>query len=240
YGDAYELAASLEIGLAPIKLATVLIVGVLVYRVILNRERPPRGFGQAVFMLAAYGVIGAAGLLHAVDDSSAIRDLSEYLKSMIMVGLLLWLVRGPDDLRAVLRCLILVGLALGLFSVHQYLVAGGTSALSDLAPDYPQEGIDALRIVGPFDDPNVFARVMLPLLPLAWAGLRDRGSALGWRILAAAALLGTAFSVLATYSRGAFIGLVAMLAVMLVRGRRHPGAIALTALVLAGALVAVP
>jgi O-antigen ligase len=77
------------------------------------------------------------------------------------------------------------------------------------------------RSGGPGFGPNGFAQIMLILIPFAIERMWNERKA-GLRILAGWALVVCVLSVFYTYSRGAFLGLVAIIAAMMVYRRSKP------------------
>jgi O-antigen ligase len=93
------------------------------------------------------------------------------------------------------------------------------------------------RAAGPISDPNDFAFALLPALPLALAVPQTRRT----RLLAGCAALIIVAATAATYSRGALVGAIAMLAYALYSRtiRARAAVFALVALAAVGVIVAV-
>jgi O-antigen ligase len=150
--------------------------------------------------------------------------------------LLLNVIRTPALLRQVTWVLIVVGMLISIPSIHQDL----TSNFDNLYLGFAQPADAAFRtgettiigdvvqrrLTGPIGETNRFAQILLMLVPLGIFRFIDERSAL-LRAVAAIATTLITVGVVLTFSRGAAVGLVALIlavaALRLVRARHLVG-----------------
>jgi O-antigen ligase len=155
-----------------------------------------------------------------------------YLGEGVLVYLLfINLIRSTDSLRRVTWLLVLCGALLASLTAFQELTGSYRTEFGGLAGrnlEFENEtGVLpgskgrvergsvrlANRAQGPIDDPNRYAQILIVLLPLAWCLIRTDTNRTRRGIAAASAALIVA-GVLLTYSRGGFVGLILMAALM--------------------------
>jgi putative inorganic carbon (hco3(-)) transporter len=167
-------------------------------------------------------------------------------QGMLTYLLLINLIRSREALRRLAWVLVLCGGFLAALTVYQEVTGSYTNDFGGLATrrtvhgerleEGPATGPATKgmrRAHGPDLDANRYAQILIVLLPLAWCLMRN-GTSLRGKAAAAACALLILGGVLLTYSRGAFVGLVAMLVLMgLLR------AISVRQALLAGAVVLV-
>ena len=165
--------------------------------------RPALRRGRSLLLaLAVYAVLLVVSTVSSLDPGRSLRGLSE-LFNLAALPLALVLVRGEARVRTVVDGISLLGGALALLGLGQFVL--GYNDLSH-------------RITGPFSHYMTFSGVLL-LADLVLIGrvavARDRGWARAWR-WASLALVNAAL--LATYTRNAWVGLaVALTLLLLVR-----------------------
>ncbi len=173
----------------------------------------------------------------AVVSASGASNLALSLKEILKLGellitylLVLYYVDTPTKLRRLLLLLVLAAVSQALYGLVQTFAHVGPSS-------FVRAG--ALRASGTFDQPNPFAGFIDFTLPLLIAGVITGAPVVGRLTKPALVVLATAL--LASGSRGAYIALIAALAVMLMiyvpraRSLLAVGAVALFGLV-AGAV----
>jgi putative inorganic carbon (hco3(-)) transporter len=80
---------------------------------------------------------------------------------------------------------------------------------------------DDFRIAGPIGDPNFYSQVLLVLVPLAMDRMRqEKKKAL--RMLAGYTLAVCVFSIFMTFSRGAFLSMIIVIVMMLIKNPPKP------------------
>lgn len=175
-------------------------------------------------LLASIGVVRFASLLYAADVGGAQAALEDFIKDAIIAVILIILLERGATLRRVVWALIAAGIFMGTISVHQYL----TGSFDNSYMGFGVAGVmnivgsqNDYRAAGPVGDPNSYAQIMLPLVALALDRLWYERSRL-LRLVAAWALVVCTLTVIFTFSRGAFLALVAMLALLVPLYRPNP------------------
>ncbi len=187
----------------------VLLILAVFVRWVLFGERPNR-LTVPTFLLIAYGLVGLGSLLYAVDQSAVTAALDDYVKNAAITLVTLAILKSPVQFRRVIWTLLIVGIFLGLFSVHQYITKNYTSIYGGFAvAKYMNitSGVNDYRLTGPVGDPNFFAQVMVVLGLLGVERLFHEQKP----ILKTLAGLSAGLSILAvvfTFSRGAFIAII--------------------------------
>jgi len=189
-----------------------------------------------VLMLVFLGVV-LAGSFAAVDKDLALQWIGVYLtEGILLYFFLMNLVRSPGTLRRMIGTLVLCGALLGALSIYQEITGSYDQTFGGLAQrnldreteekaswdayqgDYAREVVRLMhRAQGPVGDPNRYAQIMLVLLPLAYWQARYARHTLG-RLMCQASGLLILGGILVTYSRGAFLSLVLLVAVAIVTG----------------------
>lgn len=146
--------------------------------------------------------------------------------SLVTEGLLLYLlvvnvIHSPALLRQLVWVLVLVGAALGALSTYQWLAGDFGNTLLGFAQTDSNvtvrvtalgERIGQARVAGPIGEVNRYGQIMLVLLPLCWSRyLGERRRSL--RLLGAGATVLTLLATMLTFSRGAAVGFLIVLAV---------------------------
>ena len=160
-------------------------------------------------MFALYALSTFISVLFANDFARAQGDLWAFVKGAsvaVVVGLLL---TRKEAIRSVFWSLISVGIVLGSISVYQYLTSSfdndfwgfGTAAVQNIlgsTNDY--------RTSGSLGDPNLYAMVMVVLVPLALERMINEKRFI-LKALSAYALLVIVMTIVFTFSRGGFLSL---------------------------------
>ncbi|MBF6589195.1 MAG: O-antigen ligase family protein [Ktedonobacterales bacterium] len=172
------------------------------------RADPPRASVFAAWLAYVLAILLSA--LAATSGALVVKEALKWLEVGLVLAVTLWLARSPSHVRWLIWALIGAGVAEALLGYAQWVLATG-----DLGP-----GGDSLRVFGTFAQPNPYAGelnfALLPALALALWGTAPRER---WVAGVAAALVAGA-SALAG-SRGALLGLLAGLAVLLIVGWRR-------------------
>jgi O-antigen ligase len=128
-------------------------------------------------------------------------------------------VRTLDTLRRVVWVLIAGGALLGGLGGFQYISGtqhhdyGGFAQVPTFDPEEAAAGDELARFAGSIGEKNYFAQFMLMVLPLAMFRVNGERRTL-WRVTAVVCCAFIALGIALTFSRGAVVGFVAMLAVM--------------------------
>lgn len=197
-----------------------------------------------MFLFGLHQMIGAANALH---PELAVKDIAVFLtEGMGLYFLIVNVIRTPKVLRQSMCVLLLAGAFMGGLSLYQYATGTQTNDYGGFAQIagiqrvrwLEGQGIDApTRIGGPVGGPNMYARILIMLLPLGvYFFARKKSRIGGWAAIATAiCILGAAGL---TKSRGAAVGLVMSLGIMAALGyiklrRLVPIALAFVVLMLA-------
>jgi len=192
-----------------------LMMGIVVLRW-MYYDAPPRNSSKTVLLVIAYGLAIFLSLFHAADLSAVQDALDDYWKNGIIAILVVMLLRDGITLRRVIWVLILAGAFMGSLSVWQYVTGTFQNPYWGFAIAHVQNIAGAssgYRIAGPIGDPNFYAQIMLVIIPLAFNRmLEEKQPAL--RFLALYATLVALMTVIFTFSRGAFLAVGLMTAIM--------------------------
>lgn len=214
------------------KFFVVFLLGIVVLRAVLHGERPT-GWVRPAALLAVYGVVGALSLFYAAETDRAQAVLSDYVKDMLIAVLVVVLLQRGRTLRRVVWVLLAVGIFLGTIGVVQY----ATGSFDNNFLGFGRAGLlhivgqtNDYRISGPLANPNAFGQILLVIVPLAFDRLWNERS-IWLRVLAGWALAVTVLAIVFTFSRGAFLGLVVVIALVFLRHPPRPAIVLLSLVV---------
>lgn len=188
----------------------------------------PSGWKTPLIVAGVYTLTGIIAPLYSADAAQALRTANEYIKYPVVALLMVLLVQRGEMLRRVIWALLLVGIFLGTISCYQYLTGTFDNNYGGFAVkpviNTTDSGDSESRITGPIGDPNFYAQTMLVLVPLALERLRSERS---WflRALAIWSLVVCIGTILATLSRGAFLGLAVVAVLWMIRYPPKPPAL---------------
>lgn len=184
----------------------------------LRRERPVvnRVFVLIVLLLAAEVV----STMLAGHQGPALSKLKEFLlEGVVLYWLVINVVRTPLTLRRAIWALLAAGAFLSLVTIYQQLKADYYRPLlgfGQVDSAYFRGQDDVARLAGPLGDPNYYAQILLPIVPL---GLVMARREVGRARLLAGGVAGLVLVAIAfTYSRGAALALVIVLATLTLLG----------------------
>lgn len=166
-----------------------------------------------IVLLVLYSAVIFSSSLMAADPTLADEKLLEHLKNLFIFLAIINLTTSRLALRRAVWVLVLVGAFLGTVSVYQVFTSSyglefggfGRIKLAQIVEDVRQP-----RIAGPLSDPNFYAQILVPLVPLALYRLWDESSP-RLKLIAAYALGVTLLALLFTYSRGGALALAMVL-----------------------------
>jgi O-antigen ligase len=198
-----------------------------------------RVFALILLLLAAE----AASTMLAAHQPEALAKLREFvLEGVVLYLLVINVVRTPRALRGALWALLAAGTFLALVTVFQQLKADYYRpflGFGQVDSAYFRAQDDVARLAGPLGDPNYYAQILLPLIPiglLAARWERARALRLAARCATALVLLAVAF----TYSRGAALALLVVLMAMTILGHVRARHLLAAGAAIALLLVAIP
>lgn len=193
-----------------------LLVVIILVRWGLYGEKP-EGWQRTFYLFAGYGLLGIFSLFYAKDSSITREWLIDFVKDATIALVIAVLVRRIDILRRLIWVLLVSGIFIGSLTSYQALTGTFDNnywGFSNAVLSHIVGESNDWRSGGPLATPNHFAQTMVILIPLAieriWNERKQH-----YRILAIWALVVCILSILYTYSRSAFLGLVIVLAAML-------------------------
>lgn len=204
-----------------------LIVAVLVQIVIYRQH--PQGWQRVAVLLGSYGLIGLMSLVWAADYNRAYAAVFEYVKDGSVAMFAVLLIQSGAVLRRVVWAILIAGIILGTLSLFQYVTGTYTNNYWGFAQAKTSIIVDGststeYRMNGPFPDAVFYAQFLLILVPLALDRLGQERSLI-LRGLAGWSLAVCVLSLLLTFSRGGFLGLMVMLGMIMIRRPPPLGAI---------------
>jgi O-antigen ligase len=199
----------------------------------------------AVPWIVGFFLVQILGTLFSRDIQTTFGDLTTFMLEGIGLYLLIInVVRTPSAMRNVVWTLLAVGAFLGGLSIFQSVTGTYSNdyfgfAQSDATNDLGIVVKGVARLAGPIGEKNRYAQIMLMLVPLAlFQGLSERRRLLRWTAYAIA--VATSGAVILTFSRGAAVGFVMVIAIMTVLRYIKPVQLLAVGLLAASLLVAVP
>lgn len=193
-----------------------LIVAVFIRWALLGER--PEGWQVPAVLLGLYGLVGFLSLMYAKSSESVVHTLSNYAKDALITLVVVVLLKRAAAFRHVIWTLIAIGIFLGTLSVFQYLTGTFSNNYGGFAnAEFAgiASGASGYRLTGPIGDPNFFAQIMIVLIPIAVERmLHERRLPL--KILAGLAGALSILAVIFTFSRGGFLAVAVVLAVLFV------------------------
>jgi hypothetical protein len=207
-------------------LAVPVLVRLLLRREAVRVDRP-------LLLIVAFFGASLLSFFVVEDLEAATMWLTDFLvEGLVLYFLVLNLFRTLEGLRRVLYVLMICGALLGGLTLYQEATHSYTQQFSGLAQrnieDYegeedwvekenPFRNPDKVRLSeragGPLDSPNRYAQILVVLLPLAYFGMQAQRKLL-FRLACAVCGALVLAGALLTYSRGAFVGIVVLLALL--------------------------
>lgn len=223
------------------RLLSELLVVLLLGSYLVNRRslaELPSAVKKAAVLFGVYGVVILVSALWATNVERTFALFGVYLRHVLVALVVVLAVRTFRTLRRAVWAVIAGGLFLGALGTYQYLTSSFESdflGYSSAAFQNILGSTDDFRIGGPFEEPNYYAQLLVVVVPLALDRLANERD-LRLRLVAAAAALVSALTVIFTFSRGGFLALVVVCGIYVVSRVRRPGVLA-AGLLVAGVLV---
>lgn len=208
-------------------------LGLIFLRFLLGKEKLRSD--PLIWALVALALITFASSAWAQDAAAADEILVEQLKGILIVFVLLNLLTTRREFLRSGWILVGVGAFLGTISLYQVLTSSYDLDFGGFGRFKMAQIVGTLReprISGPLSDPNFYAQILIPLVPIAL--FYSWKVPFKWRILAGYSLAVTSLAVFFTYSRAGIVVLSALLMLALLLQR-----VRLSAVVL-GVLLTVP
>jgi O-antigen ligase len=184
----------------------------------------PQNWEIASIIIFGYGLIRSVSLLHAADFGSVKTGLINYFKDAIIVVIIVIYIRDRQTLRRAIWTMLIGAMFLGTLSVYQQLT--GTfhedyQGFAQAVKGHIAGDSEEYRISGPIGDPNYYGQIMLMVVPLALDRVWNEKS-LSLRLAAGWCLAATILTIMFTFSRGTFVGMLLVLGAMFVRRPPNP------------------
>ncbi|MGI6358006.1 MAG: O-antigen ligase family protein [Bacillota bacterium] len=158
-----------------------------------------------LLMAAMLCIVLLLAAWHSTDVSHSLRYLRYYFAGLALLLLIDSHILTPRQLRQLLAAALVAGALAAFWGVAQYMLRFAT----DISWVDIRVSAITTRVIGPFDNPNMFAGYLVALLPFPLAAMIHSKTRLPVR-LANAALTGLlGLVLLLTFSRGAWLAAVA-------------------------------
>lgn len=157
--------------------------------------------------------IAVSNIAAASDPGSSVMAVVQFAREIAIVLVIVNLTQTLSDLRRVSAALVGATGVLALTAVVGWFTGHQLHGIARLYTGYVANGQSGSRLASIGADPDIFGQLLVLMLPLAWYWSRrgnrwTSGSQLVWLGLAEAIVL----ALVLTFSRGAFVALVLMLA----------------------------
>ncbi len=198
------------------------LLAVVAARWLLFRAQPSPWVKTAV-ILAIYGLVGVASLLYATSETAVINTLVDYAKDALIAIVVVLILREGITLRRAVWALLLGALFLSALTTFQQFTGTFTNNYWGFAQAESRQivaGTSDFRLAGPISA-NYYALILIMIVPLALDRVWHEKNIL-LRLLAAATLFTSTFSIIFTYSRGGFLALILVAGLMLWHHRTKP------------------
>jgi putative inorganic carbon (HCO3(-)) transporter len=218
----------------------VLLVGIALRWFFYNQ--PLRGWVKASLLVGMYGLMVLISLTYATDFLSSYNAFDDFLRDGMIAIMVVILVQHKEMFRMAFWALMAAGMFLGTLSVYQYLTGTYTNiywGFSRAALMNIVGQTNDYRISGPYGSPNVYAQVMIVIVPFALERfLNERTQILRW--LAGYAMVIIGLTVVITFSRGGFLSLSIVLILFGITRRTQIGTWLVLAVLILGILSFLP
>lgn len=207
------------------KILVSFIILVLLVRITCAGYRP-EGWRTITLLILVYGIVGLFSIFlepYYVDDGLV--SLTAYIKDSAIAIITVLIIQKQSTLRYVCWALILSGTMLGTVALIQHLTGTYNNDYWGLSISPSAQIIGAIddhRLAGTVGDPNFFALFQYILLPLSVERILTEKRYI-LKLLAAYCTGTILFTVIFSYSRGGFLGIIVMLFVLFVLYRKRVG-----------------
>ena len=170
-------------------------------------------FGWPIGLVAVFMVSQLASTVTSREVDVAFENFVPFLfEALLLCVLIVNAVRSVATLERVLWALLLAGACLGGLSVLQQVTGTYDRPYGGFAvvPIEFFRGVESqARLSGPLGDPNYYAQILVPIIPIGLIALR--GGSRRLRLVAIGATLAVLGGLVLSYSRGGALALVLML-----------------------------
>ncbi|HEY3312737.1 MAG TPA: O-antigen ligase family protein [Anaerolineales bacterium] len=212
----------------------------IVLRIALYGERP-EGFGRALPILVIYALVWFASLLHAGNYLAALNAFIGFAKDALGAVIVIFFIQRPSSLKQAVWAIIFAGLFMTAISIFQEFSGTFSNNYWGFGGWQHQTTGDSTRhrLTGPYANPNAYAQVLVMIVPLAIDRLwHERRMIL--RILAGVTAALCTLTIAFTYSRGGFLTLIFVTAMLITLRRPNLMPMLLTGALLIGVVQFIP
>lgn len=217
-----------------------LLILLILFRMVLFGERP-EGWFRAGPLLLVYSLVWFISLLNAPDYLAAYTTFIGFIKDALGAVIVLFFIQKPSSMRGAIWSVIAAGLVMSAVCVFQQVTKTYDNNYFGFGRWLLQtsSGGDNHRLMGPYDNPNAFAQVLVVIIPLALDRLwHERKTVL--RITAGLAFLLSVLAVVFTYSRGGLLAMIFAVGLYFVLRRPNIMPVFFTAMLAIGLLQFLP
>lgn len=206
--------------------------------------RRPENLMPAALILSVFALLGCLSLTYAYDTGRVLVALAELSKDGCILLILVALIQTVETLRRVVWTLLVAAMVLASISVFQYATGSfehnfwgfGQAAIYNIVSD---TGVEGYRIEGPGLGANGYGQLLLLTVPLALDRFWHENN-IFLRASAAWAFFVSTLAVVLTFSRSAFLTLVCIVSIMVIRSQSRLSALAAAAFCAILLLVSMP
>lgn len=187
------------------------ITGIVVVRFIATKQKI-HGWSKALYPIAVYTLSLLLSSFFADDFTRAKEVLFDLIPDVLIILCFIVIVQKTSDIKKIIYGLLVAGILLGTISIiqvgfdfyrHDFAGFGAIEEMNIV------EDVESNRISGSVGDPNIYAQIMLFVIPIALSqALTEKNLFL--KIVAIWSFAATFLTVIFTYSRGAFVALAMM------------------------------
>jgi putative inorganic carbon (HCO3(-)) transporter len=216
------------------------LVGLVLVSLVANhllREPRPLRIELPEMLLFGFGVVSAMTFFVADDQTVVLNWVVDFAKDVTIALVIVYALRRSGAWQTGAWLLIITATLLAALGAYQVVTGNTAQTFAGFATIHFDSdlvaNVSGIRLEGPVDDPNYYGQMMVSVWPLALYRLFDERD-LKLRLLAGLASLLIGFAVIYSYSRGAFLALLVVLALILIE--RKVGLYTLGALLLVGVI----
>jgi len=186
-------------------LVILILVSVLMGRLIRRQSfhlKPPEWF------LMAYGGVWLMSAFVALDRAVSLAEFIDFVKEFLIILAIVYSIHQQANWKRVIWLIILTTTGLAALGAFQVISGNFNNTFWGFAAVTPD--VDQMRLSGPIADPNFWGQVLSAVLVLALYRVFTEKNIL-LRLVAGGSSLLIIFSIINTYSRGAFLAMLLVL-----------------------------
>lgn len=157
------------------------------------------------WFLMAYGGVLLASAIFAKDRATSFNEFIDFVKEFLIILAIVYALETRQHWKRTIWIIIGTTTALTLLGAYQVITGNFGNTFWGFATVTPD--VDQMRLSGPIGDPNFYGQILTAIMVLAlYRAITEKNVLL--RIAAGAATLLIIFSIINTYSRGAFVAML--------------------------------